>query len=121
MGSSVAGIGTFGAHADTAGKLSFRYNNLSGRDVRSITLRIIGRMQVSGPTGPSFVDTSQTVVVDGPMLANTSKKTKVKLPNGSLNALRVELAEVKFTDGDLWENDERLQCVFNASHGNHRQ
>jgi hypothetical protein len=104
-------------HTDGGGKLWFKYKNLSGRDIQSISLHISGRMQVSGPAGPSFLDTSQDVTANGPMLANASKKTSVKLPPGGWNGLQVELQQVKFNDGELWINDGNLECVLNPRTG----
>lgn len=121
LSSSVAGIGSFmGGHTDTGGKLAFKYKNLSGRNIRSITLHLSGRMQVSGPTGPSFVDTTKNVVFDGPILANTSKKASVKIPSGIGNLMDAELYQVQFSDGELWQNDKAQVCVLNSSTGNRR-
>lgn len=109
---SVFGVGTVASHSQPTGKLSFTYKNVSGKDIQSITLRAEGSKQVSGPTGPSFLKTSRTVFVNGPMPANTSKKLSVKLPEGNLYTF--ELEQVKFSNGDTWTNDGKTGCVANA-------
>jgi len=115
---SVFGVGTVAGHAQPSGKLSFTYKNVSGRDIESITLRAEGHKQVSGPTGPSFLKTSRTVDVDGPMPPNSSGKLSVKLPEG--NWYTFELEQVKFSNGDTWTNDGKAECVVNAKGGARR-
>lgn len=115
---SIFGIGTSAGQTHTVGKLSFTCKNISGRDIQSITLRAEGRKQVSGPTGPSFLNMSRTVDVNGPMPANSSKKLTVKLPEG--NWYSFELEQVKFSNGDTWTNDGKAECVVNAKGGARR-
>lgn len=119
----VAGIGTSSGHTKTGGKLSFRYKNLSGRDIQAITLRVSGRIPVPGPTGPSFLHTSHRVVVNRPMLANTSKKISVRVSNTNTNwvGLHAELEQVRFADGQLWSNDGNLDCVLMSQTSNRHQ
>ncbi len=115
---SVLGIGTSAGQAVKWGTLSFKYKNISGKDIQSITLRAEGRKQVSGPAGPSFLDTSRTIDVNGPMPANSSKKLSVKLPEGNWSSF--ELEQVKFSNGDAWANDGKAECVANAKGGARR-
>lgn len=97
--------------APQRGKLLFRYTNISGRDIQTVSLRVSGRMQVSGPTGPSSLETSQNVVVEGPMRVGKPKTASVKLSVATWGGLHVELRQVKFTDGALWTNEADLECV----------
>jgi hypothetical protein len=115
---SIMGIGTSTGQAVKWGTLSFKYNNVSGKDIQSITLRAEGRKQVSGPTGPSFLNLSRTVEVNGPMPANSWKKLSVKLPDG--NWYSFELEQVKFSNGDSWRNESKAECVVNAKGGPRR-
>ena len=112
---SIIGMGSSIGHTDTGSKLSFKYRNVSGRDIQSITIRAEGRKQVSGPAGPSFLDTSRTFEVTGPMPANSSKKISVKLPEGNWSSF--ELEQVKFSNGDAWTNDGKAECVVNGKGG----
>ena len=98
-------------NAPPQGKLSFKYRNLSSRDIRSITLGVLGSIPVSGPAGPSFMRSKQDVVVEGRLESGKSKSKSIKLSLASWSGLRVELVLVKFADGTEWANDAGLQCV----------
>ena len=112
--SGTFGIGSSVGHTDSGGKLSFQYKNVSGRDIQSISLRASGGKVVGGPGGP-VVNKSQTVVVDGPMPAGSSKKVSVKLPKG--NWYNLELEQVQYSNGDTWTNDGKAECLVNAKGG----
>jgi hypothetical protein len=92
-------------------KLSFHYENLSGKDIESISLRITGRLQVSGPAGSSFLDTAKPVVVQGPMNAGKSGKKSIKLTTLPDVPIKIVLTEVKFADRSAWANDAGLSCA----------
>lgn len=108
---SVVGIGTVTGFKNPAGKLSFKYT--TARDIKSISLRIHGAMQPPGRMGRPL-ETSYPLLVDGPMPASISKKWTVKLPEGNNgNVSWIELERVVFSDGEIWENRDKLECVAN--------
>src|SRR4051812_18348978 len=86
-------------YATVRRKLSFRYENVSARDVASISLRIKGRLLTSGPAGPSVLDTSKPILVEGPMKAGKSGKKSVTVTTLPDQPARIGLTEVKFADG----------------------
>ena len=97
-------------NAPPRGKLSFKYTNLSSREIQSVTLRVLGTIPVSGPAGPSFVGSSQDVVVAGQLEPGKSKSKSIKISAATRSGLRVELVNVKFADGAEWVN-AGLPCV----------
>jgi hypothetical protein len=91
-------------------KISFRYENVSGKDVESISLRIHGRLPVSGPTGPSMMRTSKPVILQELIRAGRSGKMSVKVTTLPDVPVRIELTEVKFADGSVWANSDGSDC-----------
>jgi hypothetical protein len=109
--SPVLGNTVMSAKAPVKRKLSFRYENVSRKDIESMSLRISGRMQVSGPAGPSFLDTAKPVIVQVPMRAGESGKKSITLTTLPDTPLKIALTEIKFADGSAWTNDAGSSCV----------
>lgn len=96
-----------------AGDLSFRYTNISGRDIAGFTVRAGTESVVVGPIRPAMVGTGVDVDVTGLIVAGKSKRKKTRVSlSSSTWGVSLWLKNVTFADGHSWENTDPSQCVF---------
>lgn len=91
-------------------KLSFKCRNNSQKKIESVSLRVKGKVQVSGPSGPALLDTAREFRVKAEVLPGKQKRLStdpliVPIP------LQMEVVEVTFVDGSHWVNTVGFSCV----------
>jgi hypothetical protein len=101
---------------DAPGTLSLKFKNASGRDIKSAILKAGSRANIVGPTQRTFVKTTDSVEIKGPVQASTirSKKIKISLKSSDYH-VTVWLTDVTFIDGKLWTNNDPMRCVFQST------
>jgi hypothetical protein len=101
---------------DAQGILYVKFKNVSGREIKSATLKAASHAGIVGPTQRTSVSTVGTIRIDGPFKAMATKRKKIKISLKSSDYhVIVSLTGVMFSDGQRWTNDDQMLCASQST------